>query len=37
MHTAEPLVPQRGVFVFELATEKLKSKKSPGIDPIPEN
>jgi hypothetical protein len=34
IHTAEPLVPEPSTFEFELATEKLKSKKSPGIDQI---
>jgi hypothetical protein len=35
IHTAEPLVPEPSVFEFELAIEKLKSHKSPGIDQIP--
>ena len=30
-HTAEPLVPERSAFEFELAIEKHKSHKSPGI------
>jgi len=30
MHTAEPLVPELSAFEVELATEKLKSHKSPG-------
>ena len=34
-HTAEPLVPEPSAFGAELATEKLKSHKSPGIDQIP--
>jgi len=34
-HTAEPLVPEPSAFEDELATEKLKSHKSPGIDQIP--
>ena len=34
-HTAEPLVPEPSVFEVELAIEKLKSHKSPGIDQIP--
>ena len=34
-HTAEPLVPEPSVFEVELAIEKLKSHKSPGIDHIP--
>jgi len=35
IHTAEPLVPQPSVPEVELAIEKLKSHKSPGIDQIP--
>jgi len=35
MHTAEPLVPEPSAFEFELAIDKLKSHKSPGIDQIP--
>jgi hypothetical protein len=35
IHTAEPLVPKRSALEFELATEKLKSHKSPGIDQTP--
>jgi hypothetical protein len=35
IHTAEPLVPEPSALEFELATEKLKSHKSPGIDQIP--
>ena len=35
-HTAEPLVPEPSAFEVELAIEKLKSHKSPGIDQIPE-
>ena len=34
-HTAEPLVPQSSAFEVDLAIEKLKSHKSPGIDQIP--
>jgi len=34
IHTAEPLVPESSVLKFELAIEKLKSHKSPGIDQI---
>ena len=34
-HTAEPLVPESSVFEMELAIEKLKNHKSPGIDQIP--
>jgi hypothetical protein len=36
IHTAEPLSPEPSVFEFELANEKLKSYKSPGIRQIPE-
>ena len=32
---AEPLVPGPSVFEFEVANEKLKRHKSPGIDQIP--
>jgi len=32
IHTAEPLVPEPSAFGVELATEKLKSHKPPGID-----
>ena len=35
IHTAEPLVPEPSAFEVELAIEKLKSRKSPGIDQIP--
>jgi len=34
IHTAEPLVPEPSASEFELAIEKLKSHKSPGIDQI---
>jgi len=34
IHTAEPLVPEPSIFEVELATEKPKSHKSPGIDQI---
>ena len=34
IRTAEPLVPEPSAFEFELAIEKLKSHKSPGIDQI---
>jgi len=34
LHTAEPLVPEPSAFEVELAIEKLKSHKSPGIDQI---
>ena len=32
VHTAEPIVPESSASEFELAIEKLKSHKSPGID-----
>jgi hypothetical protein len=35
LHTAEPLVPVLNALKFELAVEKLKRHKSPGIDQIP--
>jgi len=35
IHTAEPLVPEPSASEFELANDKLKSDKSPGIDRIP--
>jgi len=35
IHTAEPLVAETSVFEFELAIEKLKSHKSPGVEQIP--
>jgi len=35
IHTAEPVVPEPSVLVLELAFEKLRSHKSPGIDQIP--
>jgi len=35
IHTAEPLVPEPSVCEVELAIDKLKSHKSPGIDQIP--
>ena len=35
IHTAEPIVPEPSASKFELATEKLKSYKLPGIDQIP--
>jgi hypothetical protein len=37
IHTAEPLVPEPSAFEVELAIEKLKSHKSPGIDQIQQN
>jgi len=35
IHTAEPLVSEASAFEVELAIEKLKNLKSPGIDQIP--
>jgi hypothetical protein len=35
IHTAEPLGPEPSAFEVELAVEKLKRHKSPGIDQIP--
>jgi hypothetical protein len=35
IHTAEPLVPEPSNFEVEMAIEKLKRYKSPGIDQIP--
>jgi len=35
IHSAEPLVPEPSASEFELAIDKLKSHKSPGIDQIP--
>ena len=35
IHTAEPLVTEPSAAEFELAIDKLKSHKSPGIDQIP--
>jgi hypothetical protein len=35
IHTAEPLVPQPSASESEMAIEKLKRHKSPGIDQIP--
>jgi hypothetical protein len=34
VHTAEPLVPDPSALVVEMAIEKLKRHKSPGIGPI---
>ncbi len=34
-HTGEPLVPELGALEVDLAIEKIKSHKSPGIDQIP--
>jgi hypothetical protein len=35
IHTAELLVPESNTSAFELAIEKLKSHKSPGINQTP--
>jgi hypothetical protein len=35
IHTAEPLVPEPSAFEVEIAVQKLKKHKSPGIDQIP--
>ena len=35
IHTAEPLVPEPSAFEVDLAIEKIKSHKSPGVDQIP--
>jgi len=35
IHTVEPLMPEQNAFEVELAIEKLKRYKSPGIDQIP--
>ena len=35
IHTAEPLLPEPSAAEVELAIDKLKSHKSPGIDQIP--
>jgi len=35
IHTAESLVPEPSASEFQLATEKLKTHKSPGTDHIP--
>ena len=35
IHTTEPLAPETSAFEVEMAIEKLKSHKSPGIDQIP--
>ena len=37
IHTAEPPVPETSASDVQLAIEKLKSHKSPGIDQIPQN
>ena len=34
IHSAQPLVPERSAFKVEMATEKLKVHKSPGIHQI---
>jgi hypothetical protein len=35
IHTAEPLVLEQSAFEVEIAIEKLRSHKSPGMDQIP--
>ena len=35
IHIAEPVVPDPSAFEVEMAIEKLKRHKSPGIDQIP--
>ena len=35
IHTAEPLVPEPSAFEVEMAIDKLKRHKSPGIEQIP--
>jgi hypothetical protein len=35
IHTAEPLIPEPSASEFELAIDKLKCHKSPGIDQTP--
>jgi hypothetical protein len=35
IHTAERLVPEPSAFEVEMAIEKIKSHKSPGINQIP--
>jgi hypothetical protein len=35
IHTAEPLVPEPSAFEVQMAIEKLKRHKSPGVDQIP--
>ena len=35
IHTAEPLVPETSAFETDLAIEKVRGHKSPGIDQIP--
>jgi len=35
IHTAEALVPELSAFVVEMAIEKIKRHKSPGIDQVP--
>jgi len=35
IHTAKPVLHELSAFEVELATEKLKSHKSPGINEIP--
>jgi len=35
VHTVEPLVPEPSSLEYEMAIEKLKRHKTPGIDQIP--
>ena len=35
IRTVEPVLPERSAFEAEMAIEKLKRHKSPGIDQIP--
>jgi hypothetical protein len=35
IHTAEPLLPEQSTYEVEMAIEKPKRHKSPGIDEIP--
>jgi hypothetical protein len=37
IHTAEPLVPEPSALEIEMAVEKLKRRKSPGIDQSQQN
>jgi hypothetical protein len=34
IHTSEPLVPEPNAFQIEMATEKIKRHKSPGVGQI---
>ena len=37
IQTADPLIPEPTLLEIEIAEEKLKKYKSPGIDQIPQN